>query len=503
MVLCGSLRAHAAKNPQAPALLCGDAAMSFAELDASSDALARWLLEQGLRPGDRVALHWSNSIEVVQLFFALFKAGLIAVTVNIRLKPAEIRYILDHSESRMCFSEPALAQLARDSGAASAVVAGLPQFAPADSTSGALPTVDPDQPAVILYTSGTTARPKGVVHTHRSLYRMAVVWTRTAMQTEAPGALGVRMCALPLMHAGALAGLVCSIYSGERLVLLPRFQPSGVLDTIERFECTALTLMPALWRFVLEEQARTPRRVSSLRWAGAGGDAVPVELQSRFESMFGIPLQEGYALTESVPMMFNPIHAIRPGALGMPLEGVEVRIVDWDGREVPEGETGEIAVRSPANCVGYWNDPEATRVAIRDGWLYTGDLASRDADGYYWFKGRKKEIIIRAGSNISPQEVEEALYRHPAVLETGVVGAPDPAYGEIVVAFVALREGQTSEPEELIQFARKYLADYKVPERVVFLPECPKSPTGKVHRRTLKEMLLTRLAHAERGAAEA
>jgi long-chain acyl-CoA synthetase len=188
--------------------------------------------------------------------------------------------------------------------------------------------------------------------------------------------------------------------------------------------------------------------------------------------------------------MMNPVNAIRPGSMGTPLKGVELRIVDAEGREVPAGETGELLVRSSATCVGYWNDSDATRAALESGWLHTGDFASRDADGYYWFRGRKKEIIIRAGSNISPQEVEEALYRHPAVAEVGVVGQPDSAYGETVAAFVVLREGNHADAEELREFAKERLADYKVPERFVFLPDLPKGPTGKVHRRSLKEMAL-------------
>jgi long-chain acyl-CoA synthetase len=178
------------------------------------------------------------------------------------------------------------------------------------------------------------------------------------------------------------------------------------------------------------------------------------------------------------------------GSMGLPIEGVDIRVVDSDGQDVADGETGEIAIRSPATCIGYWNDPVATVATLESGWFHTGDLASRDADGYYWFKGRKKEIIIRAGSNISPQEVEEALYKHPAVLEAGVVGIPDPIYGERVVAAIVLREGQTVDPQELRQFAQKLLADYKLPEEILFLKELPRSPVGKVHRRTLKEKLL-------------
>ena len=195
-------------------------------------------------------------------------------------------------------------------------------------------------------------------------------------------------------------------------------------------------------------------------------------------------------MTESFPITFNPADAIRQGSMGMCTSGLEVRVVDLFGLEVPGGETGELIVRSPGNCVGYWNDPKATGNLFAGEWLHTGDLACHDRDGYYWFKGRMKQIIVRGGSNISPQEVEEALYRHPAVLETGVLGLPDPVYGERVVACVVPRNGQAADEHELRRHARERLADYKVPEEIVFLPELLKGPTGKVDRRALKEMLV-------------
>jgi len=483
MNLCTSLRAHAAGQPEKTALFCGDAAMSYQALEVSSTLLARWFLDQGLRPGDRVALHWSNSIEVVQLFFALFKAGLIAVTINVRLKPAEIRYILDHSQARICFSEPALSPWAEQAGAGCLIFTHLPPLEPGYAHE--LPTVDPDQPAVILYTSGTTAQPKGVTHTHRSLFHTVGSMARGLIDANE-----VALAVTQMMHAAALNMVVLpALHMGASAVLLPAFERAAVLDTIERFRCTYTLCLPALLQFVVEEQVRKPRDVSSLRSLLAGGDTVSVALQDRFRAVFGIPIQEVYAMTESLPVTLNPKGAIRAGSIGVPKKGFQVRIVDLGSHDVAEGETGEIVVRSSTNCIGYWNDAQATKDAIEDGWLHTGDLASRDADGYYWFRGRKKQIIIRAGSNISPQEVEEALYQHPAVLEAGVVGSPDPVYGERVVAFVVPRTGTPLDEEALRKFARQRLADYKVPEEIVFLAELPKGPTGKVHRRALKEML--------------
>jgi long-chain acyl-CoA synthetase len=484
MNLVDSLQIHSQEKPQKTALFCGDEEMSYRTLDESTTALARWFVGQELQPGDRVAVHWTNSIQAVQLVYALFKAGLTAVTINTRLKPAEIGYILNHSEAKLCFSEPELTPLAKQAHGKCPVFSSLPSLKTSDVDRVALPTGEPGRPAVLLYTSGTTARPKGVTHTHRTF-----IDQHSRMKLGGIGDDERFLCMLPMMHAAALVAVMFQIYFGRSVVLLPKFDPAAVLNAIERFQCSWSSCMPTLWQFIVAEQERSPRGVSSLSAAFAAGDAVPVALQERFRAVFGIPLQEGYGLTESVPVMINPVNAIRPGSMGVPLEGVELRIVDAEGEDVPLGETGELLVRSPGTCVGYWNDPDATRVALEGGWLHTGDLASRDADGYCWFRGRKKEIIIRAGSNISPQEVEEALYRHPAVAEVGVVGQPDATYGEIVAAFVVLREGCHAEPEKLREFAKERLADYKVPERFVFLLDLPKGPTGKVHRRSLKEMV--------------
>jgi len=274
---------------------------------------------------------------------------------------------------------------------------------------------------------------------------------------------------------------------------VPAFDAPLVLDTIERFQCTYTFGLPSMVQLLIEEQARKPRQISSLGTFLAGGDAVPETLQQRFRALFGVPLREIFGMTEIGPGMLNPADAIRSGSLGKPFDRVEVRVVDGDGKDVAAGQIGELAVRSPAKFVGYWDYPTATQEAVRDGWFYTGDFARRDADGYLWFEGRKKEIIVRDGINISPQEVEEALYRHPAVLEVGVIGLPDrvPARGEQVVAFVSLRHGMVADQKDLMECALRHLADFKVPQRIVFADSLPKGITGKVQRRALKEASLT------------
>jgi len=481
-----TLHSHAKGQPNKAAVHTADRSITYAELDTSVARLAHHLLDRGLRPGDRVAVHWSNSIETVQLLLAAFRAGLIAVPINLRLKAPEIAYIFEHSGARICFSEPALAAVAEEarSGGEPEIVTQLPALT---ANPGPLPEVDPAQPAVILYTSGTTARPKGVIHTHRSLLATALLYTSVI-----GGPDDTFLPTTQLMHASGLNSVLNGLHQGATAVLLRTFDPMAALDLIERFRCTGTGGLPAMLSFVVEEQVRCPRDLSSIRQAGAAGDTVPAALQRRFQEVFGVQLREGYGLTESNPVTWNPSTDVRIGSIGPAVPGVEVRIVDRHGHNVPTGETGEIFVRSPANCVGYWNDPDATKCLFEGGWLHTGDLASCDEGGYYWFKGRLKQLIIRGGSNISPQEVEEALHQHPAVLEAGVVGAPHALYGEVPIAGIALRAVHLVSEDELRTHARKLLADYKVPERIFFLPELPKGPTGKVDRRGLRDILLAR-----------
>jgi long-chain acyl-CoA synthetase len=479
------LRSRAAQNPDVTALFCRERTISYAELDASTDALAGWLLRQGLKPGDRVAIQWPNAIEAVQLYFAIFKAGLIAVPMNLRLKPSEIAWIVENSGASISFSHPMLAEAMRHTGIK--VFTELPGAGQAETI---LPVVKDDAPAAILYTSGSTGRPKGAVHTHRSLVETARICTRDFIEKYGTGGTERGLVMTPMMHASGIYVLLGSMYMSQSCVLLPMFEPAAVLDAIEQYRCTITMTLPALMQFVLEEQVRKPRDVSSLKLVFAGGDTVPVALQERTRELLGVEMLEGLAQTETGPGISNRLGAGKTGSIGVVPEGVEVRLVDSAGNPMADGEPGELLVRSGALCSGYWNNPEATAEALRDGWFHTGDLVSRDAQGYYWFRGRLKEIIIRGGSNISPQEVEEALYSHPEILEAGVVGMPHAVWGEQVVAFVALREGGSAGEDEIRSHARQILADYKVPERVHFMPVLPKGATGKVHRKALKDKLM-------------
>jgi long-chain acyl-CoA synthetase len=487
MNLGSMLRESTARNPQKAAIVCGEQVVSYSALDRSTNALARWLMDQGLETGDRVAIHWTNSVEAVNLFFACFKAGLIAVPVNNRLKPAEIAYILQHSKSKLCFSQPEMSPLCEEVRAECPdlreLYTSVPPLEPSDT---APPDVSPDRVAAVLYTSGTTARPKGVMHTHVSLTGATELMYLLGIHED-----DVLLAATQMMHIAALACvLLPGIRCGATVVLLPAFDGARALDLIDRWRCSALLILPAMLRFVVEEQDQRPRNVSSMRLCLAGGDTVPVTLQQKFRELFGAPVRELYGMTETVPVTCILEDAPRAGSIGPVVEAVDARVADLSGNVLGDGEIGELQVQSPANCVGYWDNPEATAATFLDGWLRTGDLVKRDSDGFLWFEGRVKQIIIRGGSNISPQEVEEPLYHHPAVLEAGVIGLPDPVHGEKVIAFVALREGMSATEQDLRDLCRSRIADYKIPERVIFLPVLPKGLTGKVQRRALKDLAM-------------
>jgi long-chain acyl-CoA synthetase len=499
MNLADVLTAAAAKVPGKIAVSCGDEALTYAEFDEHSTRLAHGLEDAGIARGDRVALHMGNTLEMALSYFACFKLGAIAVPLNIRLKPAEIEYVLAHSEARLYIGEPGL--YARTTSTPGSCPPdrfyeatrqnpsyGFAAFAALLGSEGnrPLPRVPPEHPAAILYTSGTTARPKGVTHSHHTLQGCARTSFGFGLGTD-----DVFLTFAPLAHAsGLVLMLLPGILLAAEVALVPRFDPSAVLHTLERRRCTVTFGLPAGLQALCREMAKSPVDVSSLRLCSAGGDTVSLALQKEFEQRFGVSIQEGVGMTESVPICLNRPGRIRAGSVGEPAEGMEVRVVDETGAPVAPGATGELIVRTEARMTGYWNDPEATAATVRDGWLYTGDLARMDDDGYYWFAGRKKEIIIRGGSNVAPQEVEEVLLQHPAVFQAGVVGMPDPELGESVVAFVSLRDnGPGCCESELIDYARQFLSEHKVPGKVHFLADMPLGTTGKVSRKSLRESL--------------
>jgi len=476
----------------------GDARWSYAEGDAQCEKIARGLVEQGVKPGDRVGLLFANCAELVFCFFACFKVGAVAVPLNTRFQVAESVYALNHSGAKILIGQPDL--VGPLLAARNELTVLGPIFVAGDNLPGTeqfsallcaakaeLPAVGDEGLAVIFYTSGTTARPKGVMHSHATLGQQ----TQNYLATLGAPAYGQTLVFLPLCHIAAFSVLLLpATASGGTLSIQPGFDPGAVLRVIGANRITYTGALPAMVNALINYPDAGKFDLSSLLFFTSGGDCVPMELQNRFQRLFGIPLDELCGMTE-VMYANQPVHLgeRRPGSIGKPFGDVRIQLHDADGNEVPEGQVGEIVVFGGAVTLGYWNDPANTRLALKKGGMHTGDLARRDADGFLWFAGRIKDIIIRGGSNISPGEVEDVLYAHPAVYEAGVVGVPCSELGQRVRAYVALKPGEQATERDLIEWTAKSIAAYKVPETVTFLPALPKGLTGKVHRKSLRDQV--------------
>ncbi len=484
LALC--LQAAASKFPDRIAIASGEERLSYRAFDHEARRLAHRLISAGIAPGDRVALHMLNGIDLAISYFGCFYAGAIAVPINTRFKAPEIEYVLGHSGASLYLGQSELVS----------EVAGIPsgqhrvrtfvfdvrQFAAETEApmNRLLPHVAADEAAIIVYTSGTTARPKGVTHTHRT--------SLTAARACGLESSDVSAVVTPMAHMAGFVVLLACVDAGATAVMSARFEADRLLDDIASHRCTSLFAMPVMYQALCAAQLAQRREVSSLHRCLAGGDSVSPTLKTTFAQAFGCLLYEIYASTELGIIAANWSEAERlRGSCGSALPDVAVALADatHDAR----GATGECIVRSACMMIGYWEDPDATATAVKDGWFYTGDLLRQDPEGHLWFEGRRKEIIVRGGSNVSPQEVEAALYQHPGVHEAGVVGALDATWGERVVAFVSRSPGERVEAEELIAFVGERLAAYKTPDQIVFLEVLPKSPVGKIQRRALREML--------------
>jgi long-chain acyl-CoA synthetase len=494
MSLTETISNSALRSPAKVAIAFNQESWTYAELDHLTDNVGRNILAAGVEPGDRVALHLQNGPELAMGYIGCLKAGCVLVPVNTRLKGREIDYILRQSGSAFYIGQPdfyagitatcpALSELNGRylTEEATSSISSFADLMRPPIHAGSLPVVAPDQVAAIMYTSGTTARPKGVVHTHESLVQTA----RTMRQMNLDGDQ-VALVMSSMAHMAAFGMMFLSaLQNGATTVITRPFEFLSSLDAIARWKCTYIFGLPVMFKLLLEAQLSAPRNVSSSRFCLCGGDSVPPALQEAFQRRFS-PICEVYGATEITPMAWNRPSDIRVGSVGKPGNEVELRLADSRGGDVEPGQVGEIYVRGSHLMKGYWQDADATNAAFDKGWFRTGDLGRQDADGYYWFAGRKKEIIVRGGSNISPQEVEAVLQEHPSVVEVAVVGRPHPIWGEAVVAHVVLRHGEGLEEAELIAFARERLAEYKLPETVVFRSDLPKGATGKLERRALQ-----------------
>ncbi|MCM1944735.1 long-chain fatty acid--CoA ligase [Streptomyces sp. G2] len=487
--LAGFLVETAERHPERPALRMGERVISYAELDRSSARAASLLLSEGVRPGDRVALMLPNVPEFVVLYYGILRAGAVVVPMNPLLKTREAEFHLADSGAVRLFEW----HQAPGEGAKGAAAAGVRHvavepggFAATLAAHEPLPGIaetDDDDMAVLLYTSGTTGKPKGAVLTHAGLRHNTEV---NGIQIQRITPDDVVVGCLPLFHIfGQICTMSVTVRSGASLVMIPRFVPGDVLDAIARERATVFEGVPTMYAALLQHPAETD--VSTLRMCISGGASLPVEILHGFERRFGCAVLEGFGMSETSPVVtFN--HPDRPrkaGSIGTPIRDVEARLLDDRGQDVAPGEVGELAVRGPNVMKGYWNRPEETAAAVPDGWLRTGDLARADEDGYLYVVDRKKDMIIRGGYNVYPREIEEVLHEHPAVALAAVVGVPHPELGEEVAAAVVLRPAAQASPDELRDYVKERVAAYKYPRRVWLVDQLPLGPSGKILKREI------------------
>jgi acyl-CoA synthetase (AMP-forming)/AMP-acid ligase II len=490
-------------KPDDPALVSTEAYRNWREIDRVSSRYAANLLALGLRPGDRVASLMPNCDTLVIHYLACLKSGIVATPLNYRYMPPEIDHALETSGASMLLADSerhadvAASKMARQLplGVIGYGANGSPPTVEAllerPVGSGGLPTPALTDPAVIFFTSGSTGPAKGVTHSFETLGSLIASFAQRCETT----ANDIILPGISLSHIGGFLNTFMGLAAGARVIVARGSTGRELLPLLRDHRPTVLIMLPAALFGLVRDRDAVREDFASIRLCISGGDKVPAELGREFTALTGSAIVEVYGMSETgnatlaLPYSFDKM-----GSVGRSLTGYQLSIRDEHGNELPTGALGRLWVKSPGNMIGYWNDPEATRATMKDGWLDTGDVMRLDGDGYFWFCGRQKQIIVHDGSNISPQEVEDALIEHPAIASAGVVGVHDLAHGENVCAFVTLKQGATPPiPDALIEFARARIG-YKAPENLFVLAQMPLNATGKVDRARLKKLAEERLS---------
>lgn len=489
--LADNLTTTAKKYGDRPAVRLDDTVLSYRELQDGARRVATLLSEKGIRAGDRVGLVLPNVPAYPVLFYGALAIGAVVVPMNPLLKGREVEYYLEDSGASIVFAWKDMAEEAGKGAAAVGIECidvdpadftdRLARYAP---TEGVV-SREADDTVVLLYTSGTTGQPKGAELTHANMITNAATTAETLLElTEDDVVMGC----LPLFHCfGLTCGLNASVLSGSCLTLIARFDANKALEVVGRDKVTVFEGVPTMYAGMLNAEGAESADMSSLRTCISGGSAMPVEVMKNFEKTFDCIVLEGYGLSETSPVAcFNqPGMERRTGTIGVPVRGVEMKLVDDLGNDAEPGEVGEIAIKGEPVMKGYWGRADATKEAIRDGWFLSGDLGEKDQDGYYTIVDRKKDLIIRGGYNVYPREVEEALYEHEAVAEAAVVGIKSEYFGEEIGAAVALKDGSSADAGELQTFVKERVAAYKYPRHIWIIDQLPKGPTGKILRREI------------------
>jgi long-chain acyl-CoA synthetase len=488
------LTTTAAKFPERIAIRLDDVAVPYAALDGASQRVAGMLKGLGVEPGDRVGIMLPNTPHFPMAYYGALRLGAVVVPMNPLLSKREVAYYLDNSGAKLLLAWHGFAESAQG-GAEQAEIDAQVLLVEPEDIAGRVAAATPieevcpksdDDTAVVLYTSGTTGQPKGAELTHGSIGSNI----KACLPLYEPTETDVFFGGLPFFHVfGQTCTLNVSVACGSEVTLLPRFDPTQALEIIQRDKVTIFMGVPTMHGAVLHHPKRAEYDTSSVRLFVSGGSALPVEVLRGVTESFGAKILEGYGLSETSPVatFSRPELPMKPGSIGVAVDGVQIRLVNDDGEVVGVGGVGELQIKGPNVMKGYWKNPEATAQAIdADGWFSSGDMARVDDDGFYFIVDRKKDLIIRGGYNVYPREVEEVLYEHPAVAEAAVIGIPHEELGEEIAACVALKDGQTVTPEELQAHVKGQVAAYKYPRHVWIVDALPKGPTGKILKREIE-----------------
>ncbi len=515
------LREHARRNPEKTAINFYGREISFRELDVSTEKLSAALIRFGLRKGDRVSLFLENCPQFALAFLAVLRAGGVVVAANPMFKEEELKYEITDAGARMIIAQdmlyPQVEKIRKEAGLSLVVLTSYHDYLPAtpslplhssmkspkerfpdtcelleilDTTATGQVRVPADireDLALLQYTSGTTGLPKGAMITHSNLLHNTVgsaVWYEV-------GAGDIHLSVLPFFHVtGMIHSLCMPLYTGTTNIMLSRFDADSMLQAVAKYRCTMLASIMTMNVAILNDPGVEKYDLRCLRVSLTGGAPVPKEILEKWRRLIGTELVEGYGLSETISQThMNPYRAPRYGSIGLPQFGNECRIVDAEsGADLPLESEGELVIKGPTIMKGYWNKPEGTAEVLQDGWLYTGDIARMDEDGFFYIVGRKKDLIKASGFSVFPAEVESFLYGHPAVQEVSVIGVPDPYRGENIKACIILKPEYRNRvtEEEIVAWCRGRMAAYKYPRLVQFMEEFPKTASGKVLKRVLR-----------------
>ncbi len=507
------LEMSARRVPERTAIKFNQVALSYAAVNGAAGQVANGLAKLGIQPGDKVALSCPNLPFFPIVYYGILKAGAVVVPLNVLLRPREIAYHLKDSDSKayFCFEGTEQLPMGQMGYAGFQEAASCEHFfmitanpagpSPIEGTQtlGMLmhnqaprfPTVqtNADDTAVILYTSGTTGQPKGAELSHMNMVMNARLADNMYQVIEHD----THLVTLPLFHSfGQSVQMNGGFYTGSTLTLLPRFDPDAAFAAMERDNVTFFAGVPTMYWALLNHPGADKydlvKIADNMRLAVSGGSAMPVEVMRAFEEKFRVKILEGYGLSETSPVAsFNRVdRPSKPGSVGLPVWGVDIKVVDLDGAEVPQGQLGEILIRGHNVMKGYYRKPQETAEAFRGGWFHTGDIGNFDQDGYLFIVDRVKDMVIRGGFNVYPREVEEVLMTHPKISLAAVVGVPDERQGEEVKAYIVLKEGAEATADEIISWAKENMAGYKYPRLLEFRDTLPMNATGKILKRDLR-----------------